>query len=279
VTMTRRHARQVATLVLAHARRHRCCERSEAAAKQEAATLRLAFLAPQLVKAAVKAIADYKKAIGEPGGLAELSIFYCEEAVSLLDSCAFEDERYFVALIRIVEDGDRHGDTINLTARLQQLAHPNGICVSDKVRIEVESKVEIQFESGGEQRLKNIAQATKVFHWRPEGALPLVLTSAGAEAVRDAVPAKGGAKPSLALSPFEVLGGGAQAVPLATGVNEAVASSPQWKMCLRSFLIDLPQLLGILLKDPAHLFCRRLPTRNRDRNYAGGQLSHCPWVQ
>ena len=42
----------------------------------------------------------------------------------------------------IVEDGDRHGDTINLTARLQQSAHPNGICVSDKVRIEVEGKVQ-----------------------------------------------------------------------------------------------------------------------------------------
>jgi hypothetical protein len=33
--------------------------------------------------------------------LAELSIFYCEEAFSFVESCAFEDERYFVALIRM----------------------------------------------------------------------------------------------------------------------------------------------------------------------------------
>jgi adenylate cyclase len=125
----------------------------------------------------------------------------------------------------IVEDGDRHGDTINLAARLEQLARPNGICVSDKVKIEVEGKVDIRFENGGEQRLKNIAQATKVFHWRPDGAPPLVLTKAGAEGIRDPAPANAGAKPSLALSAFEVLGGDAQAVPLATGVNEAVASS------------------------------------------------------
>jgi adenylate cyclase len=125
----------------------------------------------------------------------------------------------------IVEDGDRHGDTINLAARLQQLARPNGICVSDKVRIEVEGKVNIEFENGGEQRLKNIAQATKVFHWRPDGALPLAPANAGAEGIRDAAPAKAGAKPSLALSPLEVPAGDAQAVPLATGVNEAVASS------------------------------------------------------
>jgi adenylate cyclase len=122
----------------------------------------------------------------------------------------------------IVEDGDRHGDTINLAARLEQMARPNGICVSDKVRIEVEGKVDIQFEYGGEQRLKNIAQATTIFHWRPDGALPLMPTETGA-VVAPAV--KAGAKPSLFLSPLEVRGDAAQAVALATGVTEAVASS------------------------------------------------------
>ena len=110
----------------------------------------------------------------------------------------------------IIEDRDRHGDAINLAARLEQLARPNGICVSEKVRIEVEGKVDIPFENGGEQRLKNIAQPTKVFHWRPDGAPPLVPTNTGAEGIRDAAPANAGAKPSLALSAFEVLGGDAQ---------------------------------------------------------------------
>jgi hypothetical protein len=55
------------------------------------------------ISKAKRAIADYKKAIGERAGLAELSIFYCEEAFSFLESCAFEDERYFVALIRVYD--------------------------------------------------------------------------------------------------------------------------------------------------------------------------------
>jgi hypothetical protein len=55
------------------------------------------------ISKAKKAIADYQKAIGEPAGLAELSTFYCEEAFSFLESCAFEDERYFVALIRMYD--------------------------------------------------------------------------------------------------------------------------------------------------------------------------------
>jgi hypothetical protein len=55
------------------------------------------------ISKAKKAITDYKKAIGVPAGLVELSIFYCEEAFSFLESCAFEDERYFVALIRMYD--------------------------------------------------------------------------------------------------------------------------------------------------------------------------------
>jgi hypothetical protein len=56
---------------------------------------------PISVSKAKKAIADYKKAIGRPEGMAELSIFYCEEAFGFLESCRMEDESYFAALIRM----------------------------------------------------------------------------------------------------------------------------------------------------------------------------------
>ena len=56
---------------------------------------------PISVSKAKKAIADYKKAIGLPEGLAELSIFFCEEAIGFLESCSIEDESYFAALIRM----------------------------------------------------------------------------------------------------------------------------------------------------------------------------------
>ena len=56
---------------------------------------------PISVSKAKKAIADYKKAIGRPDGMAELSIFYCEEAFGFLESCSLDDEKYFAALIRM----------------------------------------------------------------------------------------------------------------------------------------------------------------------------------
>ena len=56
---------------------------------------------PISVSKAKRAIADYKKAIGRTDGMADLSIFYCEEAFVFLESCSIEDEGYFAALIRM----------------------------------------------------------------------------------------------------------------------------------------------------------------------------------
>ncbi len=58
---------------------------------------------PISVAKAKKAISDYKKAIGRPEGLAELSVFYCEEVFNFLDSCGMDDESYLMALVRMFE--------------------------------------------------------------------------------------------------------------------------------------------------------------------------------
>jgi hypothetical protein len=56
---------------------------------------------PISVSKAKKAIADYKKAIGRPEGMTELTVFYCEEAFGFLESWSIEDESYFAALVRM----------------------------------------------------------------------------------------------------------------------------------------------------------------------------------
>lgn len=55
------------------------------------------------VAKAKKAITDYRKAIGLPGGIAELSVFYCECAGRFMADCGIEDEGYFSALVRMFE--------------------------------------------------------------------------------------------------------------------------------------------------------------------------------
>jgi len=55
------------------------------------------------VAKAKKAISDYKKAIGRPEGLVELTVFYCESCMNLLGYCGMDDEGYFNTLVRMFE--------------------------------------------------------------------------------------------------------------------------------------------------------------------------------
>lgn len=55
------------------------------------------------VSKAKKAISDYKKAVGQPEGLAELMVFYCEHAAGFSDDVGLQDEGYFDALVRMFE--------------------------------------------------------------------------------------------------------------------------------------------------------------------------------
>jgi hypothetical protein len=61
------------------------------------------FRHPISVSKAKKAISDYKKALGQPAGLAELTVFYCEEVFDFLVGCGMEDEGFYDALVRMFE--------------------------------------------------------------------------------------------------------------------------------------------------------------------------------
>jgi hypothetical protein len=53
------------------------------------------------VTKAKQAISNYKKAVGEPAGLSELMVFYCERAVGFCNDVGYQDESYFNALVRM----------------------------------------------------------------------------------------------------------------------------------------------------------------------------------
>ena len=64
----------------------------------------------------------------------------------------------------MVEGDDIHGDGVNIAARLEGLAEPGGICVSDMVHAGVRNKLARRFDDLGEQSLKNIADPVAVYH-------------------------------------------------------------------------------------------------------------------
>ena len=55
------------------------------------------------VAKAKKPIADYKKAIGLPAGLAELMVFYCEQATGFSAEFGLDGDAYYGALVRMFE--------------------------------------------------------------------------------------------------------------------------------------------------------------------------------
>src|ERR1700758_2100773 len=55
------------------------------------------------VAKAKQAISDYRKAVGEPAGQAELMVFYCERAAGFCNDVGNQDEAYFDSLVRMFE--------------------------------------------------------------------------------------------------------------------------------------------------------------------------------
>ena len=64
----------------------------------------------------------------------------------------------------VIEDrGDIYGDGVNIAARLESLAEPGGICVSESVRSAVKNKIDLEYEEMGDQILKNIEEPVRVY--------------------------------------------------------------------------------------------------------------------
>jgi TolB-like protein/class 3 adenylate cyclase/Tfp pilus assembly protein PilF len=70
----------------------------------------------------------------------------------------------------IVEKGDVFGDGVNIAARLEQIATPGGICLSEDAYRQVRGKLEIPIADAGEQRLKNIANPIRIYQIEPSVA-------------------------------------------------------------------------------------------------------------
>ena len=63
----------------------------------------------------------------------------------------------------LVDDGDLLGEGVNLAARLQSMAEPGGIMISQQVHDQVHSKLSIGFEYLGERRPKNFSEDVSVY--------------------------------------------------------------------------------------------------------------------
>ena len=117
----------------------------------------------------------------------------------------------------IFEPGDIYGDGVNIASRLEALAEPGGICISDDAFRQVRVKVDAEFIDIGEQELKNIAQPVRVYR--------VLLETAAASNSRPAAALPFPDKPSIAVLPFMNMSGDPEQEYFADGMVEEIITA------------------------------------------------------
>ena len=117
----------------------------------------------------------------------------------------------------IIEENDIFGDGVNIAARLESIAQPGGICISDDAHRQVRGKLDVNFQDSGEQELKNIARPVRVYQLRPDAPAFGGETSAIGLTLPD--------KPSIAVLAFQNMSGDVEQEFFVDGIAEDIITA------------------------------------------------------
>src|ERR1700723_1536326 len=132
----------------------------------------------------------------------------------------------------IIDDNDIFGDGVNIAARLEGIAVPGGVCISDDAHRQIRGKIDIGFDDIGEQTLKNIAEPMRAWRMRLAGEDASAIRPGPTPIrVQDlALPDK----PSIVVLPFDNMSAEPGQDYLADGIVEAITAALS---CIRSFFV------------------------------------------
>jgi adenylate cyclase len=135
----------------------------------------------------------------------------------------------------IIDDNDIFGDGVNIAARLEGIAEPGGLCISDDAQRQIRGKVDLAFDDMGQQSLKNIAQPMRAWRLRLGAAPPAAGQPVSPQQKPEAKPAPPMAetaaalalpeKPSIAVLPFQNMSGDAEQEYFADGMAEDIITA------------------------------------------------------
>jgi TolB-like protein/class 3 adenylate cyclase len=113
----------------------------------------------------------------------------------------------------LIEGDDILGDGVNVAARLEGIAEPGGICVSDDAYRQVRGKVAVDFTDLGEQNLKNIVRPIRAYTVGPS-----------ANALQAVSPPCSAPRLSIVVLPFANIGGNPEQEYFVDGVTESLTT-------------------------------------------------------
>ena len=115
----------------------------------------------------------------------------------------------------IIEDADIFGDGVNIAARLEGVAEPGGIAISDDTWRQVQGKIAARFVDDGEHSLKNIARPVRVYRFDPGPR-----AGAAAPPPRSAVAPRDA--PAIAVLAFNNMSGDPEQEYFSDGISEDI---------------------------------------------------------
>jgi TolB-like protein len=113
----------------------------------------------------------------------------------------------------IIDSGDIFGNGVNVAVRLEGIANPGGICVSERVKEYAQDQLEVLFEDTGEHQLKNIARPVRAYHVRFDRPAKITRTRTVSS------------KLSIAVLPFQNLSGDPEQEYFADGMVEEIITA------------------------------------------------------
>ena len=123
----------------------------------------------------------------------------------------------------IIDENDIFGDGVNIAARLEGIAEPGGVCISDDAQRQIRGKVDIAFVDMGSQNLKNIAEPMRAWRCRIDTNSPAVAPTKFQ--VEIAQPLALPDKPSIAVLPFQNMSGDPEQEYFADGMVEDIITA------------------------------------------------------
>ena len=123
----------------------------------------------------------------------------------------------------IIDENDIFGDGVNIAVRLEGIAEPGGVCISDDAYRQIRGKVEIACDDMGPQPLKNIAEPMRAWRVRLTGQTPSTVQSGPAVSQPRALPLPD--KPSIAVLPFTNMSGDPEQEYFADGMVDDIITA------------------------------------------------------